>query len=129
MAKRVNLRSCNKRCLEALAMAGAYDGFKDSHRAQYLHKEDNEDTTFLDKVIKHANILAGKNSSTQHSLFGESDDVVIPDPKLPECEEWSKMELLNKEREVTGIYISGASTGRLQDRNREFLQYKNQRPR
>ncbi len=107
VAKRVNLRSCNKRCLEALAMAGAYDGFKDSHRAQYLHKEDNEDTTFLDKVIKHANILAGKNSSTQHSLFGESDDVVIPDPKLPECEEWSKMELLNKEREVTGIYISG----------------------
>jgi DNA polymerase-3 subunit alpha len=58
-------------------------------------------------VIKHANIISGKNSSTQHSLFGESEDVVIPDPKLPECEEWSKMELLNKEREVTGIYISG----------------------
>ena len=107
VAKRVNLRSCNKRCLEALAMAGAFDGFKGSHRAQYLHKEDNEDTTFLDKVIKHANIISGKNSSTQHSLFGESEDVVIPDPKLPECEEWSKMELLNKEREVTGIYISG----------------------
>jgi DNA polymerase-3 subunit alpha len=107
LAKRVNLRSCNKRCLEALAMAGAFDGFKDSHRAQYVHKEDNEETIFLDKVIKHANNIAGKNSSTQHSLFGDTDDVVIPDPKLPECEPWSKMELLNKEREVTGIYISG----------------------
>ena len=107
LAKRVNLRSCNKRCLEALAMAGAFDGFKGSHRAQYVFKESNEETIFLDKVIKHANNLAGKSSSTQHSLFGDSDDVVIPDPKLPECEEWSKMELLNKEREVTGIYISG----------------------
>jgi DNA polymerase III subunit alpha len=107
LATRVNLRACNKRCLEAMAMAGAFDGFKDSHRAQYLFKEDNEDTTFLDKVIRHANIIAEKKSQSQHSLFGESDDMVIADPKMPVCEEWSKLEKLNKEKEVTGIYISG----------------------
>jgi DNA polymerase-3 subunit alpha len=107
IAKRVNLRACNKRCLEALAMAGAFDSFENSHRAQYLFKENNEDVTFIDKVIKHANNIAGKKDQSQHSLFGETDDVVIPDPKLPECESWSKIEMLNKEREVTGIYISG----------------------
>ena len=107
LATRVNLRACNKRCLEALAMAGAFDGFEGSHRAQYLHKENNEDTTFIDKVIRHANMITEKKSQSQHSLFGETDDMVIPDPKLPECEEWSKLEKLNKEKEVTGIYISG----------------------
>jgi len=107
LIKRVNLRSCNKRCFEALAMAGAFDGFAGSHRAQYLYKESNEDTMFIEKVIKHANYLAGKMSKSQHSLFGDSEEIVIPDPKLPECEPWTKMEMLNKEREVTGIYISG----------------------
>ncbi len=107
IAKRVNLRACNKRCLEAMATAGAFDGFKGSHRAQYLFKENNEETTFIDKIIKHANNLQGKKSQSQHSLFGDTDDITIPDPKLPECEEWSKMEMLNKEREITGIYISG----------------------
>ena len=107
IAKRVNLRACNKRCLEAMAIAGAFDDFKGSHRAQYLFKESNEETTFIDKIIKHANNLQGKKSQSQHSLFGGNDDVTIPDPKLPECEEWSKIEMLNKEREITGIYISG----------------------
>ena len=107
LTKRINLRACNKRCLEALAMAGAFDSFENSHRAQYLFKENNEDVTFIDKVIKHANNISAKKDQSQHSLFGEAEDVVITDPKLPECEEWSKIEMLNKEREVTGIYISG----------------------
>ena len=107
LATRVNLRTCNKRCLEAMAMAGGFDSFKGSHRAQYLHKEDNEDTTFMDKVIRHANNITSRKSQSQHSLFGESDDMVIPDLKLPECEEWGKMDKLNKEKEITGIYISG----------------------
>ncbi|NTW32329.1 MAG: hypothetical protein HGB12_06855 [Bacteroidetes bacterium] len=107
LTRRVNLRSCNKRCLEALAMAGAFDSFENTHRAQYLFKENNEEATFIDKAIKHANQVAGKNSMSQHSLFGETADSIIPDPKLPDCEPWSKMEILNKEREVAGIYISG----------------------
>jgi DNA polymerase-3 subunit alpha len=107
LIKRVNLRACNKRCFEALAMAGAFDGFAGSHRAQYLYKESNEDIMFIEKIIKHANYLTGKMSQSQHSLFGDSDEIVVPDPKLPECEPWTKMEMLNKEREVAGIYISG----------------------
>jgi DNA polymerase III subunit alpha len=105
--KRVNLRSCNKRCFEALAMAGAFDTFEGMHRAQFFHKVDNGESTFIDKVIKHSNNVADNLSSSQHSLFGDSDDVSIPDPEIPECEKWSTMEFYNREREVTGIYISG----------------------
>lgn len=106
-AKRVNLRSCNKRCFEALAMAGAFDTFNGMHRAQFFHKVDNDECTFIDKVIKHSNNVADSISKSQHSLFGESEDVAIPDPEIPECEKWSTMEFFNRERDVTGIYISG----------------------
>ncbi|PIY34030.1 MAG: hypothetical protein COZ08_04170, partial [Bacteroidetes bacterium CG_4_10_14_3_um_filter_42_6] len=38
-AKRVNLKSVNKRSLEALAKAGAFDAFEGTHRAQYFFQE------------------------------------------------------------------------------------------
>jgi DNA polymerase III subunit alpha len=107
LAKRVNLRACNKRCFEALAMAGAFDSFVEVHRAQFLHQDSNDETNTIDKIIKHGSSIQSKKTQSQHSLFGETDDVSAPDPKLPECEPLSKLDLLNKEREVTGIYISG----------------------
>ena len=36
---RVDLRNCNKRCIETLAKGGAFDSFKDIHRAQFFHTE------------------------------------------------------------------------------------------
>ncbi|HNW98276.1 MAG TPA: DNA polymerase III subunit alpha [Bacteroidales bacterium] len=107
VAKRVNLRACNKRCFEALAMAGAFDSFPDVHRAQFFYQESNEESNTIDKIIKHGSIIQSKKSQSQHSLFGETEETDIPDPKLPDCEPLSKLDLLNKEREVTGIYISG----------------------
>ena len=107
LTKRVNLHACNKRCMEALAMAGAFDSFIDSHRAQYLFKESNEDSTFIDKIIKHANLLKKKKMTSQHSLFDDTTEVEIANPLLPNTVAWSKMEMLAKEKEVTGIYISG----------------------
>ncbi|MFH0867174.1 MAG: DNA polymerase III subunit alpha [Bacteroidota bacterium] len=107
LAKRVNLRACNKRCFEALAMAGAFDSFADVHRAQFIYHDTNDETNTIDKIIKHGSNIQSKKTQSQHSLFGENEDADIPDPKLPECEPLSKLDLLNKEREVTGIYISG----------------------
>ena len=106
-AKRVNLRSCNKRCFEAMAMAGAFDSFEGVHRAQFFFQENNEDANTIDKILKHGSNIQSKKTQSQHSLFGEADDMAVPDPKLPDCEPFTKLDLLNKEREVTGIYISG----------------------
>jgi DNA polymerase-3 subunit alpha len=41
------------------------------------------------------------------NLFGEAEESVMPDPEFPECPKWEKLEMLKKEKEVTGMYISG----------------------
>lgn len=107
LTKRINMRLCNKRCLEGLAMSGAFECFQNVHRAQYFFKAENEGINFLDKVIKHVILVQSKGASSQVSLFGEVEELEIPDPQIPECERWSTLDMLSKEKEVTGIYISG----------------------
>ncbi len=105
--KRVNLRAVNKKVLESLAMAGAFDCFKGVHRAQFFHQEDEGNYTFLDKAIKHAQQVKNREDHQQMNLFGDIEETEIPDPELPECSKWSSLELLKKEKEITGMYISG----------------------
>ncbi|HEX7411026.1 MAG TPA: OB-fold nucleic acid binding domain-containing protein, partial [Bacteroidales bacterium] len=107
LVSRVNLRSVNKRCLEALALSGAFDSFEGTHRAQYFQKDPPEDIIFLEKVIRHGNNLQAKKQSAQASLFGEVVETEMPEIRLPICEPWSFLEQLNKEMEVTGFYMSG----------------------
>lgn len=106
LAKRIDLRSANKKAFQNLALAGGFDGFGATHRAQYFH-ETPDGITFLEKVIKYAAKYQENQNSSQMSLFGESSDVQIPEPEVPPCEEWSTMKKLKQEREVVGIYISG----------------------
>ena len=106
-AKRINLRAVNKRSFEALAKAGAFDHFGNAHRAQYFFRENTDDSIFLEKIIKHAGKFQEKQNSSQVSLFGDDEDMNIPDIAMPECEPWSKIQQLKNEKEVTGFYISG----------------------
>ncbi|NAS10517.1 DNA polymerase III subunit alpha [Poritiphilus flavus] len=106
LAKRVDLRAANKKSFENLALAGGFDSFGGTHRAQYFHKE-NDDITFLEKVIKYGAKYQENENSSQVSLFGEASEVQIPEPTVPPCEEWGTMEKLRREKEVVGIYISG----------------------
>lgn len=105
--KRVNLRSVNKRSLEALAMAGAFDSFEDTHRAQYFYRENSEDTIFFEKIIKWGSTFQERQNSMQASLFGDSDEIEVKDPDLPKCDHWTKLEQLKHEKEITGFYMSG----------------------
>jgi len=107
LTRRVNLRTVNRKSLEVLAMAGAFDNFPDSHRAQYFYKETTEGLTFLEKVIKNAAEYQTHKSVMQVSLFGEASEVEMPEIKLPECEPWSNFEKLKYEKEIAGFYISG----------------------
>ncbi len=107
MAKRVNLKAVNKTCFEALAMAGAFDNFEGTHRAQYFYRQHTDDTIFLEKVIRHGGSYQDKKNSAQQSLFGEDSTVEAQDPIMPDCNHYTKIEQLRKEKEVTGFYISG----------------------
>ncbi|MBW6480607.1 MAG: DNA polymerase III subunit alpha, partial [Bacteroidales bacterium] len=105
--QRISLRSVNKRVLEFLAMAGAFDCFEDVHRAQFFHSDEEGGPTFIDKLIRYTNSVVSQKNSSQMNLFGEADENVIPDPEMPDCPRWDKLEMLKKEKEVTGMYISG----------------------
>ena len=106
IAKRIDLRSANKKAFENLALAGGFDSMGNSHRAQYFHN-DGDGITFLEKVIKYGAKFQENENSAQVSLFGDASEVSIPEPIVPPCEEWGTMEKLRREKDVVGIYISG----------------------
>ena len=59
-------------------------------------------------MIRYGNAYRNDKQSAQNSLFGSLDQAAdIPEPLVPPCEPWPLIELLNREKEVTGIYISG----------------------
>ncbi len=106
LAKRIDLRSANKKAIENLALAGGFDCFNDTYRAQYFHT-DGDNITFYEKAIRYGAKFQENENSSQVSLFGDASDVQIAEPTVPPCEDWSTMEKLAKEKEVVGIYISG----------------------
>ena len=106
LAKKIDLRAANKKAFESLALAGGFDCFHNTHRAQYFHIE-GEGITFLEKAIRYGSKFQENENSSQVSLFGDASEVQIAEPIVPPCEEWSTMEKLAKEKEVVGIYISG----------------------
>lgn len=103
---RVDLRSCNKRCIETLAKGGSFDCFPDVHRAQFFYME-KEGTTFTDKLVSFVNKSQNKNAS-QFSIF-DMDEAVEEEMSLPlpQCEPWGNYEKIKNEKEVAGFYISG----------------------
>ena len=106
---RINVRQVNKRSLESLAFAGAFDCFAEVKRSQYFAL-DGDGTSFIDKIVRYASKMAELKAAATQSLFGElgagtGND--ISQPKIPTGEAWSAMEQLKNEKEVVGVYISG----------------------
>jgi DNA polymerase-3 subunit alpha len=106
LVERVNLRTINRRSLEALASAGAFDQFENTHRAQYFYKASVDGASFLETALKYGYDFQAKASGVQQSLFDAADET-LPDVEMPECEPWSSIEKLKNEREVIGFYMSG----------------------
>lgn len=103
---RINLHQVNKRNLEALATAGAFDSFEGVHRAVFFYKELNENQTFLEKAIKLANQAQEAKNSPQFDLFGSELAVETVELTIPQCEPWSQMRALQMELDSIGFYIS-----------------------
>ncbi|RRB07028.1 DNA polymerase III subunit alpha [Larkinella rosea] len=105
---RINLRTVNKKTLESLAYAGAFDNIDDFHRAQYFDVPPGETGAFIEKLTKYANNYHAEKSAAQQSLFGGvGGEPSIPRPKAPQVPNWGEIERLKFEKEVVGFYISG----------------------
>ncbi|MET0244392.1 MAG: DNA polymerase III subunit alpha [Flavitalea sp.] len=107
LIKRVNQRAVNKKTLENLVYAGAFDCFTDMHRAQYFNVPQGDNTTGMEKIIRFGNQFQTNSAGSSNTLFG---DLVMPEvipPKIPLCEPWPLVELLDHEKDVTGMFMSG----------------------
>jgi DNA polymerase-3 subunit alpha len=106
--KRVISRSVNRRSLESLAYSGAFDCFTDFHRAQYFKIPDGERVSGLEKIINYGQALQSLSAGSTNTLFGDlSSAMQVPVPKLTKTEPWTLTELLEHEKEVTGMFMSG----------------------
>jgi DNA polymerase-3 subunit alpha len=106
---RINSRQVNRRCLESLALAGAFDCFSEVQRSQFF-AIDNEGISFIEKIVRYSAKISELKAAATQSLFGElgagtGNDISMP--KIPISEPWSVMEQLKNEKEVVGVYISG----------------------
>ena len=105
ITKSVNHRIVNKRTLENLALAGAFDNFYNKKRSVYFF-EDEKGVNFISKAINFG-VLYKENLNAPPDLFGGSSDFKIIEPDYPKIDEWDRLDLLAREKEVIGMYISG----------------------
>ncbi|MFZ2782793.1 MAG: DNA polymerase III subunit alpha [Sediminibacterium sp.] len=106
--KRVLQKSVNKKSLESLAYSGAFDCFPAFHRAQYFNMADGERVSGLEKIITYGQQQQSMATGNTNTLFGDLPGAMtVPVPKIPNCEPWTLTELLNYEKEVTGMFMSG----------------------
>ncbi len=97
----VSLKSVNRKVLESLNMAGALDGLEGNRAQKYA---------VIETALKYGQTIQENKARNQVDLFGASsangqDTSMVP--SLPQAEEWSEVQLLEKEKEVLGMYLSG----------------------
>lgn len=101
--QRVNLSAVNRKALESLALSGGLDNFG-IRRENYFGETPKG--TFIEILLRYGQTYQQEQNQMQNSLFGDMGGVEIATPKPPEAEQWSTIELLKKERDLVGIYLS-----------------------
>ena len=102
--QRVNLSAVNKKALESLALSGGFDNFGVAREC--YSSTNGKGATFLDTLVRYGQLYQAEQTQAQHSLFGASEAVEIATPAIPQVDEWSTIERLNRERDLVGIYLS-----------------------
>lgn len=103
--ERVNLSTCNKKNIESLALAGAFDNFEGIKREDFFG-ENTKGELFIDQLVRYGNKFQMDKATAANSLFGDDTSFDIARPDIPKTSIWSDLEKLNKERELIGIYLS-----------------------
>ncbi len=95
---RMNGREANKRTIENFIKAGAFDSLPGTRKQMMQAYAAIVDDTASDRK---------KQMTGQMSLFDFMNPDEKPTEAFPDCGEFTKEELLNAEKEVLGIYVSG----------------------
>lgn len=118
---RIDARNCNKRVIEALAKAGAFDCFTEYHRAQYFHVDETGRST-IEKLLSYS--FRVQTPTSQFSIFDTMpEESNVPKPEIKECEPWNHLEMLQKEFETAKIFISGHPLSNYEKAIKEFSNF------
>ena len=96
-AERIDPRLLNRRQIESLAAAGAFDSLAGERAAVFGAAE---------TILAHAASAADSRESGQHGLFGGDASAGVPPIRLPKNAEWTLAERMAAEREAFGFYFS-----------------------
>jgi DNA polymerase-3 subunit alpha len=95
--ERLDVRQLNKRQVENLACAGAFDTLNANRRQIFEGAE---------KIMRHATAATSERESSQTNLFGQADCAPKASLILPEVADWPAMDRLRHEFEAIGFYLS-----------------------
>lgn len=94
-AERIDPRVINRKQMEGLTMAGAFDPLCDNRGKM---------VGVVDFLLKHSHAIAQEKASGQASMFGDME--IAPRPALPEGKPWDEMTRLQHEFKALGFYLS-----------------------
>ncbi|MDO4225658.1 MAG: DNA polymerase III subunit alpha, partial [Bergeyella zoohelcum] len=104
--ERIPAGQINKRVVESLVIAGAFDEIDKYHRAQYF-QPDTANKTTIERLLRYGQSYQENKNAVETSLFADfADEVQIEQPKISNAAEWANMYKLNKEKEIIGFYLS-----------------------
>ena len=105
--ERANYSAINRKCFENIAMSGGFDSIIDFPRGKFLATDDKDDSTFVDALVRYGSRIQTEKNNAQQSLFGGDSGVSdIQKPSVPVRGDAVQLELLNKEKELIGMYLS-----------------------
>lgn len=115
-ASRVDSKVCNKRTLESLFQAGAFDSLNPNRR-QLIES--------MEVILSYGSRVQEMENSNQSDLFGDGtkSSSAIEEPELAQVQPWSNIERLNKERELIGFYLSGHPLNKYREDVRLFCSH------
>ena len=94
--RRLDTKSVNKRSMESLSAAGAFDDFG-ADRASLMAS--------VEMLLRYASAHAEEKASTQTNLFGGAQES-LPVPELVKADKWQPLEKLRHEFDAVGFYLS-----------------------
>ena len=103
--QRIDQRACNRKALESMALAGAFDDFKEIKREDFFEVNPRGES-FSETLMRFGARYQTSQQEMQNSLFGAFGAIEVATPAIPKGEQWSQLERLNRERELVGMYLS-----------------------
>ena len=103
LVERINLSACNRKVIESLALAGAFDCFG-VNREDY--EKTDEQPSFAEALVRYGQQYQNNKANETASLFGDLEEIETAKPEPEGRHTWSEIKQLDRERELVGVYLS-----------------------